>query len=211
MILCAPFGIPFDPKRYYKDGDCTIMLWRPRYEGLEYTDSDIADFESRMVMEHRDEAGVVVFTSQDWGRFGEVLLDWDAPDTIQFQLGGARRRLRWRQFILALGLHTGEEMESPSFARDPVLRLCHRILAHSISGRSQALEKVTVTDLFYLRAQLAEHFGLLTDEILGGLTAWVAMGPEGQHDAAAGALGVVQDALIVDEGGQAILAPIQAP
>ncbi|GKF26250.1 hypothetical protein Tco_0082144 [Tanacetum coccineum] len=33
-----------------------------RYEGLEYTDSDIADFESRMAMEHRDEAGVVVFT-----------------------------------------------------------------------------------------------------------------------------------------------------
>ncbi|GKG17314.1 hypothetical protein Tco_0362271, partial [Tanacetum coccineum] len=66
-----------------------------RYEGLEYTDSDIADFESRleriytqeiyrvhvvdfqsmpellrdelfarMAMEHCDEAGVVVFTSQ---------------------------------------------------------------------------------------------------------------------------------------------------
>ncbi|GJQ99914.1 hypothetical protein Tco_0522899 [Tanacetum coccineum] len=52
-----------------------------KYEGLEYTDSDIADFESRennlsdigwridvpverMVMEHHDEAGVVVFTSQ---------------------------------------------------------------------------------------------------------------------------------------------------
>ncbi|GKD87313.1 hypothetical protein Tco_1358467, partial [Tanacetum coccineum] len=33
-----------------------------RYEGLEYTYSDIADFESRMAMEHRDEAGVVVFT-----------------------------------------------------------------------------------------------------------------------------------------------------
>ncbi|GJY76474.1 hypothetical protein Tco_0481590 [Tanacetum coccineum] len=70
-----------------------------RYEGLEYTDSDIANFESRleriytreihkvqvvdfqgmskllrdslfarMVMEHCDEVGVVVFTSQDWGR-----------------------------------------------------------------------------------------------------------------------------------------------
>ncbi|GJY39126.1 hypothetical protein Tco_0425490 [Tanacetum coccineum] len=107
-----------------------------RYQGLEYTDADIADFEdrleriysreihrvqvvdflgmpelmrdglfARMVMEHRDDAGVVVFTSQAWGRlfdtrgplvrelileffstlrFGEVLLDLDAPDTIQF-------------------------------------------------------------------------------------------------------------------------------
>ncbi|GKE23192.1 hypothetical protein Tco_1434704 [Tanacetum coccineum] len=84
-----------------------------RYEGLEYTDSDIAGFESRleriydreihrvhvvdfqgmpellrdglfarMAMKQRDEA--------------EVLLDLDAPGTIQFQLGGARRRLSWR-------------------------------------------------------------------------------------------------------------------
>ncbi|GKB69248.1 hypothetical protein Tco_0930660, partial [Tanacetum coccineum] len=116
-----------------------------RYEGLDYTDSDIADFKSRlemiytreihkvqvvdfqgmpellrdglfarMAIEHRDEAGVVVFTSQGWRRlfdtrgplvwelileflstlrFGEVLLDLDAPGTIQFQLGGARRHL----------------------------------------------------------------------------------------------------------------------
>ncbi|GKC90613.1 hypothetical protein Tco_1151262, partial [Tanacetum coccineum] len=31
MNLYVPFGIPFDPKRYYKDGDCTLMLRRPRY------------------------------------------------------------------------------------------------------------------------------------------------------------------------------------
>ncbi|GKA73317.1 hypothetical protein Tco_0779533, partial [Tanacetum coccineum] len=76
-----------------------------RYQGLEYTDADIADFEERMVMEHHDDAGVVVFTSRAWGRlfdtrgplvweltleflstlrFGEVLLDLDAPGTIQF-------------------------------------------------------------------------------------------------------------------------------
>ncbi|GJY48203.1 heat stress transcription factor B-4-like protein [Tanacetum coccineum] len=29
--LHVPFGIPFDPKRYYKDGDCTRILRRPRY------------------------------------------------------------------------------------------------------------------------------------------------------------------------------------
>ncbi|GJR17014.1 hypothetical protein Tco_0965541 [Tanacetum coccineum] len=96
-----------------------------RYEGLAYTASDISQILSR------------VFTSQAWRRmfstrgllvwelileflstlrFGEVLLDLDAPDTIQFQLGGARRRLSWRGFILALGLHTMEEMESPDFA-----------------------------------------------------------------------------------------------
>ncbi|GJZ56334.1 hypothetical protein Tco_0611527 [Tanacetum coccineum] len=165
---------------------------------------------------------------------------------------------------------------NPSYTliRDPILRLCHQLIACSTVGRSQALEKVTVTDLFYLRgmdvdsvnipyllarylrlfaagrksrahisggqfvARLAEHFGLLTDEILGGLAviapklpiidmtelvrlqicaqfndtwAWVAMGPERQPVAAAGAPAVVEDALIIDEGGQADPAPEQAP
>ncbi|GKD61528.1 hypothetical protein Tco_1299037 [Tanacetum coccineum] len=31
MNLYVPFGISFDPKRYYKDGDCAMMLWRHRH------------------------------------------------------------------------------------------------------------------------------------------------------------------------------------
>nr|GFA43402.1 hypothetical protein [Tanacetum cinerariifolium] len=50
--LYVPFGIPFDSKRYYKDGDCTRMLQRPRYQGLEYSDQDIADFEERLERIH---------------------------------------------------------------------------------------------------------------------------------------------------------------
>ncbi|GKA40000.1 hypothetical protein Tco_0732593 [Tanacetum coccineum] len=197
--------------------------------GLGYTDSDIADFESRleriytreihrvqvvdfqgmpellrdglfvrMAMEHRDEADVVVFTSQARRR----LFDTRGPLVWELIL----------EFILALGLHTEEEMESPSFARywsesermitgkgdlhdywrdiltdgdflgptpsyilirDPVLRLCHRMMAHSIARRSQAPEKVTVTDLFYLRGldvgSVNIPYLLLTAEILGGL------------------------------------------
>nr|GEW69701.1 hypothetical protein [Tanacetum cinerariifolium] len=53
--LCV-FGIPFDPKRLYKDGGYTRKLQRPRdrrhpyfrFEGLEYTDEDIANFEERL-------------------------------------------------------------------------------------------------------------------------------------------------------------------
>ncbi|GKC51199.1 hypothetical protein Tco_1073944 [Tanacetum coccineum] len=147
---------------------------------------------------------------------------------------------------------------APSYTltRDSILRLCHRLIACSITGRSQAPEKVTATDLFYLRgmdvgsvnvpyllarylrlfaagrksganisggqfvARLAEHFGLMIAEILGGLTicvhfddtwAWVAMGPKRQPDAAAGAPDDAEDAPIIDEGGQADLAPVQAP
>ncbi|GJT54722.1 ribonuclease H-like domain-containing protein [Tanacetum coccineum] len=98
--------------------------------------------------------------------------------------------MSWRQFILALGLHTAEEMETAGFGlywadsgrqisdkgdlsaywreissegdflgtppsytliRDPMLRLCHRLITCSIVGRSQAPEKVTMSNLFYLR------------------------------------------------------------
>ncbi|GJT02730.1 hypothetical protein Tco_0823899 [Tanacetum coccineum] len=179
-----------------------------RYQGLEYTDADIADFEerleriynreihrvqvvdfqgmpelmrdglfARMVMEHRDDAGVVVFTNQSWGRlfdtrgplvwelileflstlrFGEVLLDLDALDTIQYWSESKRMipgkgdlHDYWR------GISTDGDFLGPppsyTLIRDPMLRLCHRMMAHSIAGRSQAPEKVTVTDLFYLR------------------------------------------------------------
>ncbi|GKE19559.1 hypothetical protein Tco_1427136, partial [Tanacetum coccineum] len=107
------------------------------------------------------------------------------------QLGGVRRRMTRRQFILALGLHTEQEMteagfgaywagsdrlipdkgdlrdywieisfdrdflgSAPSYVliRDPVRRLCHMMIAYSISGRGQAPEKVTGVDLFYLRS-----------------------------------------------------------
>ncbi|GJY94153.1 hypothetical protein Tco_0510514 [Tanacetum coccineum] len=42
---------------------------------------------------------------------------------------------------------------TPSYTmiQDPILRLCHRLIACSIAGRSQAPEKVIMTDLFYLR------------------------------------------------------------
>ncbi|GJW13014.1 hypothetical protein Tco_0017147 [Tanacetum coccineum] len=103
MNLYAPPGILFDPKRYYKDGVYTRTLQRPRYQGLEYTDAGIADFEerlgriysreihwvqvvdfqgmpelmrdvlhARMLMEHRDDGGVILFTSQAWERVFET-------------------------------------------------------------------------------------------------------------------------------------------
>ncbi|GKF03951.1 hypothetical protein Tco_0034619, partial [Tanacetum coccineum] len=192
--------------------------------------------------------------------FGHAILDLDTPGALQFQFGGARRRMSWREFILALGLYTigisyaGDFLgTTPSYTtiRDLILRLCHRLIACSIAGRSQAPEKVTVTDLFYLRgmdvgsinapyllarylrlfsarrkstahisvgqfvARLAEHFGLLTAEILRGLTVIAPelsfINMERQPNATAGAPRVAQDAPIVDEGGQANLAPVQVP
>ncbi|GKE84882.1 hypothetical protein Tco_1558624 [Tanacetum coccineum] len=109
--------------------------------------------------------GEALFTSHAWRSLFEVR----GP-----LLGGARRRMTWRQFILALGLHSKEEMAESGFRaywagservipdkgdlrdyrieissdmdflglvpsyvhiRDPVRRLCHRMIVCSISGR----------------------------------------------------------------------------
>nr|GEW24207.1 reverse transcriptase domain-containing protein [Tanacetum cinerariifolium] len=48
-------------------------------------------------------------------RISDTLLELDAADTLCFQLFGARRSMSWRQFILALGLHTIEEMVGAGF------------------------------------------------------------------------------------------------
>ncbi|GKE18024.1 hypothetical protein Tco_1425601 [Tanacetum coccineum] len=53
--------------------------------------------------------------------------------------------MTWRQFILALRLHTTEEMAEDSFQ-------AYWLGSEIISGRGQAPEKVTGVDLFYLRS-----------------------------------------------------------
>ncbi|GKB22949.1 hypothetical protein Tco_0862350, partial [Tanacetum coccineum] len=163
---------------------------------------------------------------------------------------------------------------SYTYIRDSVRRLCHRLISYSIFRKGQAPEKVTTTDLCYLRSidrgaanipyllaqylfrhaegrksgdrlsggyfirRLTHHFGLVSDDGLRGLSvvarelplidmgelvklnicmdlrddwAWVASGPERQHVAVAGAPTVAEDAPAVDEGDQAVPAPMQAP
>ncbi|GJU94034.1 hypothetical protein Tco_1318790 [Tanacetum coccineum] len=190
MNLYVSFGIPFDPKRYYKDGDCAIMLWRPRsirhmaplppreqrhpFLSREIHRVQVVDFQgmpelmrdglfARMVMEHRNDAGVVVFTSRAWGRLFDTRgpLVWELIleflSTLRFGKSESERMIPgkgnlhdyWRS------ISTDGDFLGPPYSytliRDPMLRLCHRMMAHSIAGRSQAPEKVTVTDLFYLR------------------------------------------------------------
>ncbi|GKE39193.1 hypothetical protein Tco_1462598, partial [Tanacetum coccineum] len=145
-------------------------------------------------------------------RISDTEMGLDVADMLCFQLGGVRRRMTWRQFILVLGLHTEQEMAEAG---------------------GQAPEKVTGVDLFYLRSmdrrttnvprllaqslfrhakgrksearlskghfigRLAMHFGLVSDEGLRGLQA-----------AAAGAY---EAGPTTKEGAQEIPAPAQAP
>ncbi|GKF68654.1 hypothetical protein Tco_0198333, partial [Tanacetum coccineum] len=119
---------------------------------------------TRMLIEHRDAQGQGVFNSRAWRqlfdirgllvrelileffstfRFEKAVLDLDTAGALQFLFGGARRRLSWIDFL-------GIAMSYTSI-RAPILRLCHRLIACNIAGMSQAPEKVTATDLFYLR------------------------------------------------------------
>ncbi|GJS10428.1 hypothetical protein Tco_0367224 [Tanacetum coccineum] len=127
--LYVSFGITFEPKRYYKDGDCARMLRRPR--------------------------------------FGEAVLDLDTTRALQFQIGGVKRRMKWREFILALGLHTSEEMQTAGMdvGSVNVPYLLARYLRLFASGRKQG---AMISEGQFV-ARLAEHFGLLTEERLQGL------------------------------------------
>ncbi|GJW56099.1 hypothetical protein Tco_0102830 [Tanacetum coccineum] len=179
--LYVPFGIPFDPKRYYKDGADTRILRRPSIDkALGQTDMEPLPSRDqrypwlRYYVKGYGEDIVHCYEQRletIWGRMSDTEMGLDVADTLCFQLRGARRMMTWRQFILALGLHTKEEMveagfgaywqgservipdkrdlrdywmeissdkdflgPTPSyvFIRDPVRRLCHRMIACSI-------------------------------------------------------------------------------
>ncbi|GKE70511.1 hypothetical protein Tco_1528583 [Tanacetum coccineum] len=149
-------------------------------------------------------------------RFRDAVLDLDTAGALQFQFGGVRRRREREtdprqggsECLIDRDLVCGGFFRyTPSYTliRDPMLRLCHRLIACSIAERSQAPKKVTVIDLFYLRGMdvgsvnvpyrlarylrlfasgrkqgavicfWAEHFGLLTGERLQGLTICVEL------------------------------------
>ncbi|GJS98323.1 hypothetical protein Tco_0819493 [Tanacetum coccineum] len=86
--------------------------------GLEYSDADIADFKERLERIYNREIHRVQVV--DFLGMPELMMDGLFARMVmehRDDAGEARRRLIWRQFILALGLHTKEEMESLGFAR----------------------------------------------------------------------------------------------
>ncbi|GKC03342.1 hypothetical protein Tco_0994952 [Tanacetum coccineum] len=90
----------------------------------------------RLRMVYTGDEGRDLFTTHAWRRLFEIrgplirefILEFFSTcrmsdtemglyvaDTLCFQLGGARRRMTWTQFILALGLHTAKEMAEDGF------------------------------------------------------------------------------------------------
>ncbi|GKG22512.1 hypothetical protein Tco_0387815, partial [Tanacetum coccineum] len=97
---------------------------------------DKADSGDRLSMVYAGDDGQALFTSHARRRLFEVrgplvrefILEFlstyrmsdtemglDVADTLCFQLSGARKRMTWRQFILALGLYSEDEMAEAGF------------------------------------------------------------------------------------------------
>ncbi|GJU80042.1 hypothetical protein Tco_1282407 [Tanacetum coccineum] len=166
--LYVTFGIPFDPKQLYKDGVYTRRLRRPRYQVEGYTEEIVQDYEQRLATIFGRQ---VLFSSHAWSRVFEI------------------RGLLVREFMLefystSLELHTAEEMAGDGFKAYWVCSL--REIADKVDLSdywarisSDAPEKVTATDLFYLRSidegkavnvpYLLAQYLLVTDEGLMGL------------------------------------------
>ncbi|GJV51313.1 hypothetical protein Tco_1447054 [Tanacetum coccineum] len=240
-----------------------------RFEGLQYTDADITDFETRLGKIYRREvhrvhvfdfggltdlmaeglSGMMLMEHKD-AQGQEAVLDLDTVGALQFQLGGVRHRMSWREFILGMGLNIVEEIKSvrfgaywaesarqilnkgdlsdywreissardflgttPSYTyiRDPMLRLCHRLIACSIAGRSLATKKGDMISGGQFVARLAEHFGLLSEERLQGLTVIIQDLLEIDIAELVDAAEAAEDAHVVNEGASTVPALVQAP
>ncbi|GKD22674.1 hypothetical protein Tco_1224377 [Tanacetum coccineum] len=112
-------------------------IWHHYHPGLKGTSS--SDMRSRDTLTRSSKISRrdwVLFTSHAWRRLFEIqgplvcefmleffstckisdtVLELDAADTLCFQLGGVSHSMSWRQFILALGLHTDKEMAGDGF------------------------------------------------------------------------------------------------
>nr|GEW36357.1 hypothetical protein [Tanacetum cinerariifolium] len=176
----------------------------------------------------------------------------DEIDILQSLEGGARRSMTWRQFILALGFHTTEEMAEDKFEAYWFGRLFKSRSILYIHQRSAAEDVPQVNLIQHAEGRksssklsgghfiwrLARHFGLVSDDGLRRLSVvtrelpvidmgkliklnicmevgddwtWVAHGTKRQLVAAAATPKGTEDALDVDEGAQAVPAPVHAP
>nr|GEV99728.1 hypothetical protein [Tanacetum cinerariifolium] len=204
-------------------------------------------------MVYTGDEGQELFTSHAWRRLFEIraplvrefILEFLSTcrmsgtemglvvtDTLCFQLGGARRSERvipdkgdLRDYWIEISSEKDFLGPVPSYVyiRDPLRRLCHMMIACSVSGRGQAPKKYLFRHvdgrksgarLFegHFIGCLATHFGLVSDQGLRGLSvAWIASGPEKQQVVAAGAPEATEDVPVADEGALAVPAPVQAP
>ncbi|GJW91904.1 hypothetical protein Tco_0169457 [Tanacetum coccineum] len=203
-----------------------------RFEGLQYVDADIADFETRLgKIYSREVHRVLVFDFESLiaemaeGLTCRMLMD---HRDAQGQSSG-RGIFGYTPFLYS---YQGSDAEGMDVGSVNIPYLLARYLRRFALGRKQGA--MIFGGQFI--ARLAEHFGLLTKERLQGLTvidrdllvididelarlhiceelvetwAWVASGLKRQPDAAVGAPVDAGGAPDIDEGTQAVPVPAQ--
>ncbi|GJX35966.1 hypothetical protein Tco_0247523 [Tanacetum coccineum] len=256
MNLYVSFGIPFDPKQYYKDVSHTniaeakvegydegiVHSYEQRLEtilGGSVNRVHVLDFDdltldirqdlavrSRMVYTRGD--GQQVFVSHAWRSLFRIraplvrefimeFLSTCRMSDTEMGLDASSDRVipdkgDLRDYWIEISSNRDFLGPDPSYVliRDLVRRLCHRMIAYSISGRGRHLRRHAEGRKSEARlsgghfiGRLAAHFGLVSDEELRGL--------QRQQVATASAHEVDKASLVVDEGAQDVLAPAQAP
>ncbi|GKC94325.1 hypothetical protein Tco_1159767, partial [Tanacetum coccineum] len=193
----------------------------------------------RLSMIYTGDDRQALFTSHAWRRLFEIrgplvrefiveFLSTCRMSDMEMGLDGSERVIPEKRDLrdYKIEISSDRDFLGPAsfyvFIRDPVRRLCHRMIDCSISSRGPAPKKYLFRhaegrksgarlSVGYFIGRLAA-LGLVSDQGLRGLlVAWVAPGLERQQAAPASAPGAAKDAHVVDEGAQAILAPIQAP
>ncbi|GKA75023.1 hypothetical protein Tco_0781401 [Tanacetum coccineum] len=204
--LYVPFGIPFDPKRYYKDGSHTKVA---EAKIDEYTKGIRHSYEQRLeTIWSRPINQVHILDFKGLTPRDEVGSGSEVEDDI-FWRGAIDR-----DFLCP----------APSYVliRDPVRRLCYRMITYSISSRGQALEKYLFRHADGRKSGARLLGGHFIRHLVASILRLVSdlMGLRGLHvpmtrEASAAAAGVSVES---DEAGQAaeeaaleIPAPAQAP
>nr|GEY00899.1 hypothetical protein [Tanacetum cinerariifolium] len=121
----------------------------------ESDDEDYTDLDERIRMVYIEDDRHEVFVTHAWRRlFGirapliqEFILEFFSTCRIKDEMGldvaGTMFSVR-RDFLRGAPSYTN--------IRDPVRRLCHKLISYNISRRGHAPVKVTTTDIFYLHS-----------------------------------------------------------
>ncbi|GJY88215.1 hypothetical protein Tco_0502843 [Tanacetum coccineum] len=171
-------------------------LWL-RYQMEGYTKEIVHDFEQRLE---------TIFE-----RIGSKM-GLDVADTLCFQLGGARLSMTWRQIILALGLHTADEMAEDIF--EAYWLGSKRLIPDKGDLSSYWIEISSDRDFLrsapfytYIRDPVRRHAEgrKINARLLGGhfirsLAHYFGLGAERHPVAAAAASGGAEDAPDISEG-----------
>ncbi|GKA83232.1 hypothetical protein Tco_0789980 [Tanacetum coccineum] len=202
-----------------------------RYEGLEYTDTDIAYFEGRLAKIYRREGHrVQIFyfgglpdlmaeglsgrmliehmDAQGQSVFREAVLDLDMAGALQFQLG---RTVGFGTYWV----ESARQIPDKGDLRDYWVSISSTGDVLGITPSYTSIRDMIIRMCHKLitcsiagRSQAPKKLGGRAGLIF---LDWVALGLKRQLDAAAGSPGAVEDAPVVDEGDQVVSAPVQAP